>query len=113
MEKQTKAHLKHSEGTFKQRYGTHKKSFNLEKQRTDTELSKECWRLKELNAQPQIQLYILKRCRPTKRTTICYLRLNEKRFITEHQGNGLLNQKNELISKCRHKIKCKCMNHKT
>ena len=90
-----------SEGTFKQRYGNHKKSFYHEKQRADTELSKEYWRLKELKAQPQVQLYILKICRPTKRTGICHLCLKEKLFIIEHQGNDLLNQRNELISKCR------------
>ena len=61
----------------------------------------------------QVQFYILKRCPPTKRTGICYLCLNEKLFIIEHQGNDLLNQRNELISKCRHKIKFKLMNHKT
>ena len=49
-----------SEGTFKQRYRNHKKSFNHEKLRTDTELSKEYWRLKELKAQPQVQFYIEK-----------------------------------------------------
>ena len=31
-----------SEGTFKQQYGNHKKLFNHEKQKADTELSKEC-----------------------------------------------------------------------
>ena len=98
---------------IKQRYGNHKKSFNHEKHRTDTELSKEYWRLKELKAQPQVQFSILKRCPPTKRTGICYLCLNEKLFIIEHRGNDLLNQRNELISKCRHKIKFKLMNHKT
>ena len=36
-----------SEGTFKQRYGNLKKSFNNEKHRTDTELSKEYLRLKK------------------------------------------------------------------
>ena len=102
-----------SEGTFKQRYGNHKKSFNHEKHRTDKELSKEYWRLKNLKANPQVQFHILKRCRPTKRTGICYLCLNEKLFIIEHQGNNLLNQRNELISKCRHKNKFKLMNHKT
>ena len=34
-----------SEGTFKQLYGNHKKSLNHEKHRTDTDLSKEYWRL--------------------------------------------------------------------
>ena len=50
-----------SEGTFKQRYGNHKKSLNYKKYRTDTKLSKEYWRLKKLKPQPQVQLYILKR----------------------------------------------------
>ena len=39
--------------------------------------------------------------------------LNEKLFFIEHQGNDLLNQRNELISTCRHKIKFKLMNRKT
>ena len=58
--------------------GNHKKSFNHEKHRTDTELSKEYWRLKELKAQPQVQFSILKRCPPTKRTGICYLCLKRE-----------------------------------
>ena len=41
-----KIYYRSSEGTFKQRYGNHKKSFNHEKYRTDTGLSKECWRFK-------------------------------------------------------------------
>ena len=102
-----------SEGTFKVRYANHKKSFKFEKYRTDTELSKEYWRLKELNAQPQIKFYILKRCPPTRRTGSCYLCLNEKLFILEHKGNNLLNKRNELISKCRHKNKYKLVNQKT
>ena len=102
-----------SEVTFKQRCGNHKKSFNHEKHRIDTELSKEYWRLKELRAQLQVQFLILKRCRPTKRTGICYLCLNKKLFIIEYQGNSPLNQRNELISKFRHKSKFKFMNHKT
>ena len=83
------------------------------KNRRDTELSKKYWRLKKLEANPEVQLHILKRCRPTKRTGICNLCLNEKLFIIEHQGNNLLNQRNELISKCRHKNKFMLMNHKT
>ena len=102
-----------NEGTLKQRHENHKKSLNHEKHRTDKELSKEDWRLKELKAKPRVQFYILKRCRPTKRTGICYLFLNEKLFITEHQGNSLLNQRNKLFSKCRHKSKFKLINHKT
>ena len=69
--------------------------------------------LKKLKAKPQVQFYILKRWRSTKRAGICYLWLNEKLFIIEFQGNNLLNQKNELISKWRHKNKFKFMNYKT
>ena len=54
-----------SEGTFIQRYGNHRKSFDYEKHRTDPELSKKYWRLKEVKAKPQVQFYILKRCWPT------------------------------------------------
>ena len=36
-----KVYYRTSEGTFKERYGNNKKSFNHEKHRTDTELSKE------------------------------------------------------------------------
>ena len=74
---------------------------------------KKFWTLKELKAKPQVQFYILKRCWPTKRTGICYLCLNEKLFIIEHQGNNSLNQRNELISKCRHKNKFNLRDHIT
>ena len=60
-----------SESRFKQRYGNHKKSFNHEKHRADTELSKEYWRLKERKVKSQkVQFYILKRCRRAKKTGI-------------------------------------------
>ena len=48
-------------------------------------------------------------CQQTKRTGVCYLCLNKKLFIIENQGNDLLNQRNELISKCRHKNKFKLL----
>ena len=50
-----KMYYRTSEGTFKQHYGNHKKSFYHENHRADTELSKEHWRLKELKAQPHVQ----------------------------------------------------------
>ena len=43
--------------------------------------------------------FILRRCQPTKRTGICYLCLNKKLFVTEHQEGNLQNQKHEFISK--------------
>ena len=52
-------------------------------------------------------------CRPRKRTSICYLCLNETFFIIEHRGNEPLNKTNEVISKCKHKIKFMLRNNKT
>ena len=87
---------------------------NHEKHRKDTELEiAKCWRFKEHKEQLEVQCYILKRGRPTKRTGICYLCLNEKLFTIEHQRNDVLNQRNELFSNCRHRNKFKLMNHKT
>ena len=74
-----------SEGTFKQRCENHKKSFKHENDIADTELLKEYWRLEEIKVQPQIQFYNLERCRPTKRTGICYLCLNENDWIPRKQ----------------------------
>ena len=102
-----------SEGTFKTRYANHKKSFKYEFYRTDTELSNEYWKLKQLNANPVIKFYIKKKCPPTKRKGSCFLCLNEKLFILEHKGDNLLNKRNELVSKCRHKNKYKLINLKT
>ena len=42
---QEKVYYGTGEGTFKQRCGNHRKSFNHEKHRTNTELSNEYWRL--------------------------------------------------------------------
>ena len=79
-----------SEGTFKQVHRNQKKSFNLEKHRIGTELSKEYWRLKELKAQAQVQFYILKRCQPIERIGTCYLCLNEKLFIIQSRFKSRL-----------------------
>ena len=102
-----------SEDTFKTRYANHKKSFNRIGYKKDTELSNEFWRLKELNAQPKVTFSIFRKCVPTKRNGPCYLCLHEKLAILEHKENNLLNQRNELVSKCRHKNKFKLMNFKT
>ena len=89
-----------SEGTFKQRYGNQRNHSIMKNIRQIHNFRRNTG---DLNNSKQ----------PTKRTGICYLCLNEKLFIIEHQGNDLLNQRNELNSKCRHRNKFKLMNHKT
>lgn len=95
-----------SEVAFKKRYANHKKSFNTERYMNDTALSKEVWRLKKNKETPKIRWKIIKKCSPYKpNSKNCNLCLNEKYEILTFKGNNLLNQKNELISKCRHQNK--------
>ena len=50
-----------SEGTFKQRYGNYKKSFNHEKHRRDTECSKKYLRLNPILFEVHVFLFISNR----------------------------------------------------
>ena len=75
-----KIYCKTSEGIFKQRYGNHKKSFNHEKHKADMEVSEEYSRLTELKAQPQVQCYILKRCRQIKKNNHLIFMYKRKTF---------------------------------
>ena len=53
-----------SQGTFKLRYRNQDKSSSHEPHRKDTGLSNEYWRLKGLNASPEIEFKILKKYPP-------------------------------------------------
>ena len=93
--------------TFKERFRNHTKSFKHAKYKTDTELSKEFWRLKKKTKKdPIVQWEIVKRApaynQATKRCTLC---LQEKLKIALYEGNDLLNKRNELVSQCRHQNK--------
>ena len=59
-EKTQKRHRKDAEKTQKRR-------------RKDAELSNEYWRLQQLNASPEMELGILKKCPPIRRKRACYL----------------------------------------
>ena len=102
-----------SEGKFKLRYANHKKSFVHQKYQKETELSNEFWKIKELNGEPKVTFSIIKKCHPYEPSSAkCYLCLHEKLYILEYKGDNLLNQRSELVSKCRHKNKYKLCNHK-
>ena len=97
--------------TFKDRYGNHKKSFNNERYKTDTELSKEVWDVKERNGTPNVTWRIFGKFQPyNPESKRCYLCLNEKLEITLHKEDNIINKRSEVISKCRHKNKYKLMN---
>ena len=92
---------------FKARYANHKKSFNNEKYKKDSELlSKEVWRLKEKKVDFTIKWKVVKQFPAynpsSKRCSLCQ---NEKLAILEHKEKNILNKRSEIISKCRHRNK--------
>ena len=94
------------ETTFKKRFANHNQSFTSEKHRSSTSLSKEYWKIKELNGQPNVTWKILRKSksfRPESRN--CQLCINEKYEIANYTGNNLLNTRTEIIAKCRHRRK--------
>ena len=101
-----KRYLGSCETTFKLRFGNHKRSFNHKRYKNDTELSNEIWKIKQANGTPHITWEIIRKCAPyNKEARRCNLCLNEKYEIANYKGNDLLNKRNEIISKCRHRNK--------
>ena len=94
------------EGEFKSRYNNHTKSFRHNKHRNDTALSKLIWSLKDENKAYDLRWSIAARASPYRNgSKSCDLCLTEKIIIVRAEPKGLLNKRNELISKCRHKNK--------
>ena len=95
-----------SEPPFKTRFGNHKKSFNKEKYKTETCLSKEVWRIKSLGGTYNVTWRPIKQYpgfNPSNGR--CRLCMSEKLEILEHPGPNLLNKRSEIVSTCRHRLK--------
>ena len=95
-----------AEGEFKLSYNNHTMSFRHKKRANDTELSKYLGKLKEENADYNLQWSIkayasLHKCGTRK----CDLCLTEKMIIARSDPKKLLNKRTELVSKCRHRNK--------
>ena len=98
-----KVYIGLSEPTFKSRYSCHKRSFNHEKYKNETGLSKEVLKIKKSNHTPSISWRIIKQCLPFNRSSLrCNLCLNEKLEIALYQKDNLLNKRSEIVNKCRH-----------
>ena len=92
--------------TFKTRYGTHKHSFNNEKAKNATELSKYIWKLKGEEVDFNVNWSVKTKAFAFKRGgRHCDLCLSEKTVIALSDPSSTLNTRNEIISKCRHKYK--------
>ena len=103
---QEKVYFGSCKTTFKKQFSNHKKSFNLNEYKNETELSNEIWQIKNSGHHPKVLGEIVKKCVPynpqTKRLLLC---MNEKLEIATYKEHNLLNKRNEIVSKCRHQLK--------
>ena len=98
-----------SVGNWKQRCYNHRHSFSNPKLRYQTTLSKYFWVLKDQGLSPQINWKIIRHSSTTNSfNDRCNLCLNEKISIINFKNRKLLlNERNELVFKCRHRGKFK------
>ena len=95
-----------SGNTFKKRYANHKRSFNINRYKSDTKLSFDYWKLEAGNSNPKVTWAAKNQFSAynpqSKRCSLC---INEKFEILKDRENNSLNKKSEVISKCRHQKK--------
>ena len=102
-----------TEGSFKERYSNHKKSFTHKKYQKETELSKYVWKLKEQQKHPSVIWSIIKVVNTKCSSKYCKLSLMEKLYIIKSLDDiNMLNKRSELVSKCRHQNKFLLKNYK-
>ena len=103
---ETKVYYRICKTTFNLRYANHKKPFNYRNHKSDTELSKEFWKIQDNKRSANITREILFRHQgyntSNKRCSLC---LNEKLKIALHRSINILNRQTEILNKCRHKNK--------
>ena len=89
--------------SFKSRYRNHTCSFRNERYRNSTELSKYVWGLKDKKTDYQIRWRSIRHARSYSNVTKkCNLCLSEKYYIICRPNMATLNNRNELVSSCRH-----------
>ena len=102
----TKKYYGISESTFIAHYNNHTASFRNKTKEKSTELSKHIWELKDNNIPYQLKWWIAYKARPyVCGSNKCDLCLSEKLTIIKGDRNSLLNTRDELVSKCRHRNK--------
>ena len=96
-----------TEPTFKIRIGNHRKSFKNRAYETETMLSKHIWHLKDQGLTYDIKWKILKFSKAySPITQKCRLCFDEKLLILQNCSDpAFLNKRDELFSKCRHRLK--------
>ena len=91
---------------FKARLYNHSASFKHSSKRTSTELSKYIWSLKHSNTSYNIKWNIVQRAKAcSSGMSRCGLCLAEKYYIIFQPAKATLNNRNALVSSCRHHAK--------
>ena len=97
-------YIGHTENDFKSRFRNHTTSFNNQKYRNATALSKKIWELKEKGINHNITWSIIEKSKAYQGgSRYCNLCLSEKFHILS--SSNIINKKSELLSKCRHEQK--------
>jgi len=97
---------------FKERYNNHTKAFRNRQYEKDTQLSKLIWELKDRGEQYQLSWSIESSAIPYKPgSSKCDLCATEKLLIVMAAPGSIINKRDEIVSKCRHKNKftLKCL----
>ena len=107
--KDRKTYIGISSTKWKSRYVNYKFSFSNEHQKNQTALSKHFWSLKNKGLTPEIQWSTLKKSNTPKCfDSRCNMCLEEKiQIMIYPDPEKLLNQRCELIARCRHRNKFK------
>ena len=88
---------------WKTRHANHKTSFKYRRCEKTTEPQKEVWRINDQDGDYNINWRAIGHAAANNPTSKrCNLCIAEKIYIAENAGEHLLNQRDELISKCRH-----------
>ena len=100
----SKTYIGISEPEWKKRYTVHQHTFNNRGTPNDTSLSKYIWGLKDQGINYSIKWSILCKAQGyNKSSKTCGLCLTEKLLICEFPDKeNLINDRSELVSKCRH-----------
>ena len=109
MKGQGKLYVCMASGLWKRRYALHKGSFSNISRRTETELAKYVWSLKDNNINFRVFFSKLDHARPySKESKKCSLCSIEKLNIMQHMKDEparLLNKREEFMNKCPHRRK--------
>ena len=89
---------------FRKRYAKHAQSFRNQKYANETKLSKKVWELKESEGQFNGVKFRIKKTSKSYSPgdKLCMLCINEKLAIMDCESPGLLNNRIDFFSKCRH-----------